>query len=63
MVQLLLGLLRQVANFDCFCGGNLVNWNPCVWYSETEYLSQLCLHAENSQFAPMFKTENVGKKF
>ena len=31
VVQLLLGLLRQVANFDCFCGGNLVNWNPCVW--------------------------------
>ena len=36
VAELLLGTLRQVANFDCFCGRNFVNWNPCVWKPENK---------------------------
>lgn len=31
LLQPLLARLRQVANFDCFCVGNLVKWNPLIW--------------------------------
>ena len=39
VVQFLLGLLRQVGNFYCFCLRHLVKWNPLVWKPETHRYS------------------------